>query len=166
MDDRRRDALKGAMLLEQRGEEFYKSAAQSAESAEVGEMFRLLANEEAHHRSTLAKVYADLENKGDFSPPSLEGTPGDVAANVLTADVLSDISAAGYEAAAIYAALALEEKAIAYYREQEQGATEEKEKKLYRWLAEWEGRHLNALMAMEEDLRQRVWHDQHFWPLL
>jgi len=166
MDDRRRNALKGAMLLEQRGEEFYKAAARSAQSADVSEMFRLLANEEASHRRTLAKVYAELEDRGDFSPPSLEGTPGDVAANVLTADVLSDISAAGYEAAAIYAALGLEERAIAYYREQEQGATEQKEKELYSWLADWEGKHLNALMAMEEDLRQRIWNDQHFWPLL
>ncbi len=166
MEDRRRDALKGAMLLEQRGQEFYRAAARESEVAEVSEMFQLLADEEANHQRTLAKAYAELEETGDFSVPSLERAPADVTTNVLTPDVMSEVSAAGYEAAAVYAAMGLEERAIAYYREQEKAACDDKERKLYNWLADWEGRHLNALMAMEEDLRQRVWHDQHFWPLL
>ncbi len=166
MQDRRRDALKGAMLLEQRGEEFYKAAARQTHVSEVRAMFQLLADEEKHHRQTLAKAYTQLEESGEFSIPSLERAPADVASNVLTADVMSEVSAAGYEAAAVYAAMGLEERAISYYREQEKAATDDKERKLYNWLADWEGRHLNALLAMEEDLRQRVWHDQRFWPLL
>ncbi|MFO8034402.1 MAG: ferritin family protein [Candidatus Bipolaricaulota bacterium] len=166
MNERRRDALKGAMLLEQRGQEFYKAAARESEVAEVSKMFQLLANEEAHHQRTLAKAYAELEETGDFSAPALEKAPADVTNNVLTPAVMSEVSAAGYEAAAVYAAMGLEERAIAYYQEQEKAATDDKERKLYNWLSDWEGRHLNALLAMEEDIRQRVWNDQHFWPLL
>ncbi len=166
MSDRRQDALKGAMLLEQRGQEFYKAAAKGSKLPEVRSMFELLADEEGHHQRTLAKAYSELEERGEFSIPSLDKAPADVAANVLTSEVMSEISAAGYEAAAIYAAMGLEERAVAYYRKQEEDAADEKEKELYRWLADWESRHLNALMAMEEDLRQRVWNDQHFWPLL
>ncbi len=166
MDDRRQDALKGAMLLEQRGQAFYRSAAEQTEVPEVRKMFELLAEEEQRHRQTLAKVYEELQRTGTFSAPSREGTATDVAGTVLSPEVMAEISSASYEAAAVYAAMALEERAVAYYREQEEAATDKAEQDLYRWLAEWETGHLNALMGMEEDLRQRIWHDQNFWPLL
>ncbi len=165
MDDRRRDALKGAMLLEQRGQAFYRSAAEQTTVPEVRKLFELLAQEERHHRQTLAKVYEELERTGSFSRPSGEGTTSNAAGAVLSPEVMAEISAASYEAAAVYAAMALEERAVAYYRKQEEAATDSTERDLYRWLAEWEGRHLNTLMGMEEDLRQRIWHDQNFWPL-
>jgi len=73
------------------------------------------------------------------------------------------VEAASHEAAAIYAAMGMEEKAVSFYSEQAKNAVG-KEKELFTWLADWERTHLDLLMALNKDLRQRVWQDQRFWP--
>ncbi|MBC7093488.1 ferritin family protein [Candidatus Bipolaricaulota bacterium] len=163
--DNQEDILKGAILLERRGKAFYEGAIQATPNEAVREVFAILAGEEGRHIEILSKLYADLVRTGRFAPAAPADGPADIAGSVLNDAVRNEISAAGYEAAAIYAGMALEERSVAFYTEQANRATGEAQK-LYRWLADWERAHLDLLAALDDDLRRRVWHDRRFWPVL
>jgi len=154
------DVLKGAILLEERGKAFYEHAALSAQNPGVKEIFSILAREEERHKEYLAKAFAEFLRTGKVT---LTSQPVDVTAAVLTPEIKKEIEAAGFEAAAIYAGMALEEKAVAFYAEKAKTAPHELAK-LYESLAKWEQSHLDLLAALDEELRQRVWHERGFWP--
>lgn len=157
------DILKGAILLEEHGRAFYAHAAQEAKSPGVREIFEILAKEEERHKEYLAKALGEYLRTRQFS--GLSSFPVDVTAAVLTEDVKREIEAASFEASAIYAGMALEEKAVAFYTEKAKAAPPELAP-LYQRLAKWEQTHLDLLAALDEDLRQRVWHERSFWPSL
>ncbi len=158
------EILKGALLLEQRGKAFYENAARSATHPGVGDLFARLAEEEDRHIQILSKAFADFVRSGKIRTPSWESKAVDAVGAVLTEDLKRQVDNAAYEAAAIYAGIALEEKAAAFYAHQAQRTTGEA-KDLYEKLAAWERTHLELLMALDQDLRQRIWHDQRFWPM-
>jgi len=56
----------------------------------------------------------------------------------LTEKVKSEISAAGFEAAAISAAIDFENRAIEVYSSRAKEATDSNEKEMYQMLADWE----------------------------
>ncbi len=91
-------------------------------------------------------------------------TPDEVARKVLSDEMKSQISAAGFEAAAISAAMDFEAKAVELYSSRAESATDTNEKELYRMLAEWERGHHKWLMRIDKDLREEVWYDNNFWP--
>jgi len=157
------DILKGALLLERRGKALYDASAAASQTESVREIFSNLAREEGRHIEVLSKAFADLMSTGRMTEVALAERPPDVSGAVLTDAVKAEISAASYEAAALYAAMALEERAVAFYSDAERKASGET-KAIYRWLADWERTHLDLLTALDQELRQRVWHDQHFWP--
>ncbi|HEU68544.1 MAG TPA: hypothetical protein ENN53_04925 [Candidatus Acetothermia bacterium] len=82
---------------------------------------------------------------------------------MLTDAIEAEISAASYEAAALYAAMALEERSVAFYADAERNSSGAA-RSLFRWLAGWERSHLDLLTSLDQELRQRVWNDQRFWP--
>ena len=84
---------------------------------------------------------------------------------VLTEEVRKEISAAGYEAAAISAAMAMEEKAVKFYAESAASTDDPVAKGLYRWLADWEKSHLVFLSELDEELTESIWYDNKFWPI-
>jgi rubrerythrin len=87
-----------------------------------------------------------------------------LASTVLNRGIREKISAAGFEASAISAAIAMEQQAIKVYSEQAENASDPEEKKLYAWLTDWERQHLNRLMDIDRALLDSVWEDNHFWP--
>jgi len=87
-----------------------------------------------------------------------------IANMVLTDDMKKSIEAASFEAAAISAAIDMETKAIKVYGDQADIATDSKEKELYQWLSDWEKTHHKILHELDEDLKQRIWNDNQFWP--
>lgn len=156
------EILKAALLLERRGKVLYEASAQRSENEPVREVFMNLAREEGRHIEVLSKAFADLVRTGRMADGPPAETP-DVTGAVLTDAVNAEISAASYEAAALYAAMALEERAVAFYSDAERQSSGEA-KALYGWLARWERSHLDLLTSLDQELRQRVWHDQRFWP--
>lgn len=155
------DILKGALLLERRGKALYEASAAGTAHPGVRELFLTLAQEEGRHIEVLAQAFASLARTGKFAPGALGEVPP-VAERVLGA-VRTEVEAASYEAAALYAAMALEERAVAYYTEAEAKSSGEA-RRLYGWLARWERSHLDLLTALDQDLKQRIWFDQKFWP--
>ena len=87
-----------------------------------------------------------------------------MAAGVLSRNLKDQLSAAGFEAAAVAAAMSMEERAIKLYSERAEAAEDAGEKALYRWLADWETEHLHFLAEIDRDITERVWTDNQFWP--
>ncbi len=158
------EILKKAILLERRGNAFYRQAAESAGDVAVKQFFESMAQEEVKHVDVLSAQYRNYmnEKRFDFQPSGLKET--DIAAKVLTEDLKGKITAAGFEAAAISAAMAMEERAIKLYTERAAASSAPEEQALYQWLADWEKEHLRILAAVDRALTESIWSDNRFWP--
>ena len=98
---------------------------------------------------------AALEKEGDAS----------ISKTVLSDDLKSRIAAAGFESAAVSAAISMEERAVRLYGERAENATDLEEKSLYRWLKDWETDHLRVLLEIDREITERIWNDNSFWPM-
>ncbi len=159
------DILKQAILLERRGKAFYENIAEKAKNKAVQEVFDMLAKEEQKHIQTLSEQFkAYRKDKKFISGDLYEKDTGNVASKVLTREIKEKISAAGFEAAAISAGIAMEERAVKLYSESAKNASDPEAKALYEWLATWERDHLNMLMDIDKALMEKIWFDNKFWP--
>jgi rubrerythrin len=159
------DILKTAILLERRGKAFYTTAARETRSEAVRKIFTMMAEEEDAHIKFLSRQFAEFEKNGRFVKNEAENPAVDPAAvEILSEKVKKEISAAGFEAAAISAAIDFENRAVDVYQARAHEATDPNEKELYQMLADWERTHFRLLHRLNEDLKEQVWHDNSFWP--
>ena len=157
--------LKRAILLEKRGKAFYSKAAQNTENEGVKRFFERMAAEEEQHVKILTEQSKHYLNGEKFASVDYDHKRDDNAAlNLLTDPIMQKISAAGFEAAAISAAVAMEEQAIKLYSDGAAVCDTPEKKKLYNWLADWEREHLRVLIAVDRELTESVWYDNQFWP--
>ena len=164
-DDLAVEILKKAILLEKRGKSFYSNAAQNSENNDVKNFFELMAAEEDKHVEVLSNQFKSYRKDRKFTADVYDDQKvANVAAAVLTEQMKQRISAAGFEAAAISAAMAMEERAIKLYSERARTAAAGEEKELYTWLAAWEQEHLEILAAIDREVTEEIWHDNNFWP--
>lgn len=159
------DILKTAILLEKRGKSFYETVAEKSTDEEVRNIFLTMAKEEQLHIEFLSAQYREYEKSGKLSSAIKPAKADDSIANmVLSKDITSRISAAGFEAAAISAAIDMENKAIEVYSRRANESADPAEKELYQFLADWERSHHRILYEMSEELKERIWNDNQFWP--
>ena len=157
--------LKNAFLMERQGKSLYETARDKADDETVKNFFDDLANEEAQHMNMLEAQFKSIMQSGKFAAGMYETDgAGDTPPAILTQDLADKINAAGFEATAITAAVAFEQKAVKLYGERAETTTDPEEKKLYQWLSAWEQTHLKKLLTLQEDLNQRIWEDNSFWP--
>ncbi len=165
MDDKTTDILKRAILLEKRGKAFYQKVAQQSSGEGVRRFFEMMAKEEDNHIRVLSDQFKAYQDNQQFNFDDGAVHPdSDIANEVLSREIKSEISAGDYEAAAIAAAMAMEKNAIKLYAARASAAADPNEKALYDWLAKWETQHLNFLADIDRDLTEDIWYDQNFWP--
>ncbi len=165
-DTKSKEILKGAILLEQKGKAFYENVAKMTDSAAVREVFTSMAMEEIKHTEILLDQYESLVKTGRMKDMAFPEQAPEFHQKILTEKIKNEINGAGYEAAAITAALAMEQSAVKFYGDRAVNAEDESEKKLYKWLEEWEKTHVELLVEIDNELREKIWYDQHFWPVL
>lgn len=163
-DERTLNILKESILLEKRGEMFYQFVAEQTENKILKEFFKQMAKEEKYHEKVLGEHYRKVKKSGNFSP-EIEKDEVKPLENILNNEIIKEISAAGNEAAAISAAMALEQNSIKTYEKRAQETEDPSEKKLYNWLVEWEKTHLEYLVFLDNELREKIWYDNKFWPM-
>ena len=159
------DILKEAILLERRGQAFYQKVANQAEDPAVKAFFETMAQEEARHVEILESQFASYVQNRQFltiSARDQENEP--VAELVLSQKVKRKIAAADFEAAAITAAMMMEERAVALYSKRAETTQDPAEGTLYQWLADWERGHLSFLAQLDREIKEAVWNDNQFWP--
>lgn len=159
------DILKEAILLERRGQAFYGKVASQAEDPDVKAFFETMAQEEVRHVEILESQFAAYVQNQQFIPITPEEEANEpIAQLVLSQEVKDKIAAADFEAAAISAAMLMEEKAIALYSKRAENAQDPAEETLYQWLAGWERGHLSFLAQLDKEIKEAVWNDNQFWP--
>jgi rubrerythrin len=164
-EDRATEILKNAILLEKRGHAFYSKVAQQAAGDAVRKFFQLMAEEELNHIQMLSEQFQSYHARKRFKP-GMNPDPKDFTSvsEILTRDLMRQISAADYEAAAIAAAMSMEKNAIEVYARRAEEAQDPDEKAFYGWLAQWETRHLNFLAKLDREITETIWHDNNYWP--
>jgi rubrerythrin len=159
------DILKTSILLERRGKAFYTLVARQTESKSAKRIFEMMAEEEDAHVEFLSKQFSHFEKNHEFMKVEEHNEVDDTdAVMILSEGIKKEISAAGFEAAAISAAIDFENNAIAVYSQRAQEATDPNEKAMYHMLAEWEKGHHHLLHKLNEDLKEQIWNDNNFWP--
>jgi rubrerythrin len=160
------DILKEAILLEHRGRAFYSEVAARTNSEAVKRIFTIIADEEQEHIRFLSDQFKHYQKHNAFREADLQqgASSEEVALEILTEEIKGQVNAAGYEAAAISAAMDFEAKAVELYSSRAVSATDDNEKSLYRMLAEWERGHHKWLARIDKELREDVWYDNNFWP--
>ena len=159
------DILKTAILLERRGKAFYGMAARQTESDAVRKIFTMMSEEEDAHIEFLSRQFAEYERSGKFAKNDVETPAGDTeAVMILSEQVKKEISAAGFESAAISAAIDFENRAVSIYQGRADESTDPNEKEMYQMLADWERTHFRLLHKLNEDLKEQIWYDNNFWP--
>jgi rubrerythrin len=164
-EDKTTEILKNAILLEKRGQAFYGKVAEQASGKAVKQFFEMMADEEVKHVRILSDQFKAYQKTKKFAPGEFDySRSGNVAPQVLTKELKLELSAADYEAAAISAAMSMEENAIKLYSSRSSEADDPNEKALYRWLADWEKQHLLFLSEIDKELTEKIWYDNSFWP--
>jgi len=122
--------------------------------------------EEQTHIEFLSEQYKSFAKDKTFVKQDLQNSETDetIAKLILNPSIKQQISGAGFEAAAITAAIDMETKAIEIYNKWAEEATDENEKALFKWLAEWEKSHYEMLLKLDKELTEQIWFDNQFWP--
>jgi rubrerythrin len=162
------DILKMAILMEKRGHAFYTKVAEQSSDPDIKKIFLVMADEETIHIKFLSDQFTVFKRENKFGAedlPDLKDLKQEGIANlILSEEIKKKVSSAGFEAAAISAAIDMEKKAIEVYSAQAGKATDPNEKKLYEWLADWEKGHLKVLKQLDDELKEKIWFDNQFWP--
>jgi len=159
------DILKQAILLEKRGYSFYSTVADQCKDPDVKNIFLTMANEETMHVKFLSDQFAHFDKHHSFLKVNTSEMEEENAADhILSEEVKNKISAAGFEAAAISAAVDFEKRAIEIYSNRAVASEDPNEKELYTFLSTWEKTHLKILSDLDNELKEKVWFDNQFWP--
>lgn len=166
MENKALEILKMAILMERRGKEFYNTVANNTKDDNVRNIFTLMAKEEQLHIDQLSQHYKTFQKTGKFELHHTEQPEGEdtIASMILNPEIRKSISAASFEASAIGAAIDMENKAIEVYSQRAKEASDENEKALYLWLADFEKGHHKLLNDLNKELMEEIWYDNHFWP--
>jgi rubrerythrin len=165
MSDTALDILKEAILLERRGRAFYQKVAGQAQNEAVREFFETMVAEENHHMDILGAQLKSYRSNQKFAPLEAADTQSQPLPDlVLSDEVKQQLATADFEAAAISAAMLMEERAVKLYGERATATGDPQEKDLYQWLADWEKGHLSFLADLDKDLKAAIWDDNQFWP--
>ena len=166
MENQVTDILKQAIIMENRGKSLYQMVAAQTPSEEVKNIFQAMADEEQMHIEFLNKQFAHYQKNKAFDVNQLETAVEEeaVANAILTEKIKNEISGAGFESAAISAAIDMENKSIEVYQKRADESTDPNEKELYQFLADWEKGHHKLLLELNKQLTEKVWYDNNFWP--
>ncbi len=166
MDKNIADILKQAIIMEHRGKSLYEKVAEQTDNKEVKKIFDIMAEEEQTHIDFLSKQLANYNKTQKFDKNEFQSKQHakDVVNNILTQEITEKISGAGFESAAISAAIDMENKSIEVYSDQAKKATDPNAKELFEWLANWEKGHHKLLIELDKQLTEKVWYDNNFWP--
>lgn len=152
--------------MESRGKALYLEVAEKTKSPDVKHIFELMAAEEQTHIEYLSEQYKSFSKDQTFMKQEFQNSDTDdtIAKLILNPSIKEQISGAGFEAAAISAAIDMETKAIEIYSKWAKESSDNNEKALFEWLADWEKSHYEMLIKLDKELTEKVWFDNQFWP--
>ncbi len=145
--------LKSSILFEMHGEKLYLEAAAKAESTEVKDFFNRMAKDEHDHADILRAVFDAYHEGTKFISQTNTWFTTNRVEEIRNPLLVELIKSSSFEAAAITAAILMEEKSVVEYKLMAQEAEDADEKKLYQWLAKWEQEHVERLSILRDGLK-------------
>ena len=130
------------------------------------ELFDKLARDEVQHKAYLQTVIGSYEEKGvaafnmHLRDPDLKAFTG----TIFTDEFKSQAKGADFELGVLSIGMTLETNAIKYFAGAADNTSEHEVRDFYRFLADWEREHLEALQALYNGVRQDFWSDGGFSP--
>jgi rubrerythrin len=159
-------AVKDAIMVEIKGQQLYHHAAGETKDPAAKAMFEMLARDEDDHVRILQTQYKSLMEEGRINLDDVHPAEVDHGSHeVITDDFKKSIKRGQFEMAVISIGCDLENKAIAYYKEQAAKTEDPDLKKLFTWLVEWEDGHLEQLLELEKIYQDAYWAEQGFSPM-
>lgn len=160
------EALRTAIMTEIKGQQLYSHAAMQTEDPAARSMFEKLARDEQEHVHILEIQYNSLASDGKLDLDRVH--PGEVdqgAGFIIDDSFRKSLKRGKFEMAVIGLGCDLENKAVAFYREQAEKAEDPDLEKLFTWMVEWEVGHREQLMQLEKMTQDEYWADQGFSPM-
>ena len=161
--------LKDAIKVESDGYHFYKMAAEKTTDPKGKEIFESLASDEIEHMKALKKQYQLYQNEGklDWQEKEFEKKSAfdpSSESPIFSDDFKERITDSHFEMTALSIGIMLEQNSIDFYRKSAEKSEDPQAKKLFSYLASWEGEHLRALIAQQNYLKEEYWTENRFFP--
>jgi rubrerythrin len=166
VQDQVREILRKAYQIEVDGYTFYSMAADQAKKDPVRELFDKLARDEVQHKAYLQSVIGSYDEKG-VEAFSIHRRDPDLKAftdTIFTSRFKEQASGADFELGVLSIGMTLETRAIGYFSGAAEEATDGEVSDFYRFLADWEQQHLEALQRLYDGVRQDFWAEGGFSP--
>ncbi len=160
------DILRKAYQIEVDGYTFYSMAADKASKPAVQELFAKLARDEVEHQGYLRAVMRGFDATG-LTAFRLERRPPDLKAfsdTVFTQEFTRQAHGAAFEMGVLSIGMQLESRAVGFFTRAATEATDDEVRSFYRFLADWEQGHYDALQALYGGVRQDFWEEGGFSP--
>jgi rubrerythrin len=160
------DILRKAYQIEVDGYTFYSMTADRADKPAVQDLFARLAQDEVQHQLFLRSVLKNYHHKGAdaFAVGVVVPDLTAFSDKVFTDRFREQAEGAAFEMAALSVGMTLEKNAVACFSSAAQSASEAEVRQFYRFLAEWEQQHLNALSSLSDTIRGDFWEKSGFSP--
>ncbi len=161
-----RDILQKAYQIEVDGYTFYSMTADRASRPAVKELFEKLAGDEVEHQRYLREVMRSVDRDGASAFRVQLKVPGmaDFSRRIFTDAFRQQAQGAAFEVAVLSIGMQLESNAVAYFSGAAERAGEEEVRAFYRFLADWEKEHLDALQTLHGMVRTDFWERAGFAP--
>ncbi len=160
------EILKKAYQIEVDGYTFYSMTAKQATKPAVKELFEKLAHDEVQHQAFLKGVGTryDAEGTAAFAVAKPAANLSGLTDHVFTARFKEQAKGAAFEMGVLSVGLTLETNAIAHFTHAAQTADSAEVKEFYRFLADWEKQHFDALNGLYASIRADFWGAGSFAP--
>lgn len=145
--------LKSSILFEMHGEKLYLEAAEKAQNTEVKDFFKKMANDEHLHAEILREVFDSYHQGTKYIPHTNTWFTTNKVEEIRNPLLVELITGSSFEAAAITAAILMEEKSVIEYQKMADEAEDSEEKKLFNWLVKWEQEHVQRLSVLRDGLK-------------
>lgn len=158
--------LRKAYQIEVDGYTFYSMTAAQAEKPAVKELFEKLAHDEIQHQNFLKGVGKryDADGTAAFAIAKPAATMSGLTDHVFTARFKEQAKGAAFEMGVLSVGLTLETNAMAHFNRAADTTDSVEVRDFYRYLADWEKQHFDALNALYTAIRSDFWHSGGFAP--
>lgn len=154
------DIIKQGILNEIEGYEFYRMAGDKIENGENRDIFYEISKEEKKHAQWLQNVYKQLTKSEILDMAFLENPPSPEIYNWSKLNI--DMTNTAVSVFGI--AVQMEKDSVDFYENAMQDVEDEKLKKLYQTLINWEKMHLEQFLNQYNIYKEMWWSSQEFAP--
>jgi rubrerythrin len=160
--------VKNAIRVEYDGYQFYRLAEEKTSDAKGKEIFASLAKDETNHMQILKGLYQSVKEEGEFRFDEVKEIKSILETTsespIFSKEFKARLDNSHFEMTALSVGILLEKNAIEFYKRSAEETEKEDVKKLFNYLAEWEGEHLRALVNQQKFLQEDYWTEARFYP--